>query len=57
MINGKRETLLRLLAQKFGALPDGVTARVEAYESAEELDACFERILMADSLEEMGLET
>jgi hypothetical protein len=56
-LKGRRETLLRLLAQKFGTLPESVTARVEAYESAEELDACLERILMASSLEEMGLET
>ena len=55
--NGKRETLLRLLTQKFGPLPEGATARVEAYESVDELDACLERILMASSLEEMGLDT
>ena len=56
-LKGKRETLLRLLAQKFGPLPKTVTARIEAYESAEELDACLERILTVTSLEEMGLET
>ena len=55
VLNGKRETLLRLLAQKFGALPEGVTARVEAYESVGELDACLERILTATTLEEIGL--
>ena len=57
VLNGKRETLLRLLTQKFGPLPEGATARVEAYESVDELDACLERILMASSLEEMGLDT
>ena len=55
VLNGKRETLLRLLAQKFGALPEGVTARVEAYESVGELDACLERILTATTLEQIGL--
>ncbi len=57
VLNGKRETLLRLLTQKFGPLPEGATARVEAYESVDELDACLERILMASSLEAMGLDT
>ena len=57
MLNGKRDTLLRQLTQKFGPLPEPVTERVEAYESVDELDACLERILMANSLVEMGLET
>jgi predicted transposase/invertase (TIGR01784 family) len=53
-LSGKRETLLRLLAQKFGPLPEGITTRIEAFESVEQLDACLERILVASSLEEMG---
>jgi len=56
MLNGKRDTLVRQLTQKFGPLPEPVTARVEAYESVDELDACLERILTANSLEEMGLD-
>ncbi len=55
VLNGKRETLLRLLAQKFGPLPVSVTARVEAEESARELDGWLERILTASSLQELGL--
>jgi len=57
VLKGKRETLLRLLAQKYGSLPERVTARVEVMDSKEELDACLERILMVNSLEEMGLDT
>ena len=56
VLNGKRETLRRLLAQKYGSLPERVTARVEVMGSME-LDACLDRILTAVSLEEMGLET
>ena len=55
VLKGKRETLLRLLAQKFGPLSEGVTAHVEAYESVDELDACLERIPTATTLEETGL--
>ena len=55
-LKGKRETLLRLLAQKFGPLSENVKRRVGAYESVEQLDACLERILTATSLEELGLD-
>ena len=55
-LKGRRETLLRLLAQKFGPLPESATARVEAYESVDELDACLERILTVTTLEELGLD-
>jgi hypothetical protein len=54
-VRGKREALLRLLSLKFGPLPEEVTARVQAIE-LEELDACLDRILFANSLAEMGLE-
>lgn len=55
-LKGRRETLLRLMTQKFGPLSDRVTQRVEAYESVGELDACLERILTATSLEDLGLD-
>lgn len=48
------ETLLRLLAQKYGSLPERTTTRVEAMDSRE-LDACLARILTATWLEELGL--
>jgi hypothetical protein len=57
VLKGKRETLLRLLANKYGPLPDRTTARVEAMDSADELDACLDRVLTAPSLRELGLET
>jgi hypothetical protein len=52
---GKRETLLRQLQHKFGDLPKRVTARIEATKSEAKLDALLDRILDANSLEEMGL--
>jgi len=54
-VEAKRETLLRLLTRKFGALPQETTSRVRALESVEELDAYLDRVLTAKSLGEMGL--
>ena len=51
----KRETLLKLLAKKFGPIPEETAAKVNAVESFDEIDAYLERILTASSLEEMGL--
>ncbi|MGH9391062.1 MAG: hypothetical protein ACRD1Z_15715 [Vicinamibacteria bacterium] len=53
---GKRETLLRQLTSKFGPLSEAVVHRVNALESAEELDLYLERLLSALSLVELGLE-
>ncbi len=55
LIEGKRETLLRLLTVKFGPLSPETIAKVAAVPSAPELDAHLERILSATSLEEMSL--
>jgi len=53
---GKRETLLRLLAKKFGSLSEDVTAHVRALQSADEIDRYLDRVLTATSLEEMELD-
>ena len=55
LIQGKRETLLRQLTAKFGAPSEGTRSRIQALESAKELDAYLERILTASSIEDMGL--
>jgi hypothetical protein len=47
---GKQQTLLRLLAVKFGELPSEVHARA-AGASESELDLWLERLLFADTLE------
>ena len=56
MARGKRETLLRQLTAKFGAPSEETRSRIQALESAEELDTYLERILTATSIEDMGLE-
>ncbi len=55
LIQGKRETLLRLLTAKFGAPSEETRSRIQALESAEELDTYLDRILTARSIEDMGL--
>ena len=55
LLTGKRETLLRLFSAKFGAVSKATTARVEAIDSVDELDALLERVLTATSPEDMKL--
>ena len=52
---GKRETLLRLLEAKFGPLAPETIMKVDAMGSSTELDAYLDRIIKAESLEDMGL--
>jgi len=55
LLKGKRETLLRLLAAKFGPLPDDMATKITAIGSATELDTYLDRVLTATSLEEIGV--
>lgn len=57
IIQGKRETLLRLLRHRFGELPGEVIARIGRIESPTELDSLADKLLDARSLAEMGLPT
>ncbi len=52
---GKRSILLRLLAAKFGELPQSVTDQIQGMTTNEELDQLGIHLLTAESLEEMGL--
>lgn len=52
---GVRNTLLRLLAKRFGDVSPAVRKRIEAIESAEELGGLVDRILEIRSIEELGL--
>ena len=56
LIEGKRETLKHQLTKKFGPLPEKTMARIEALGSLEELDTYLERVLAAETLEDMGLD-
>lgn len=55
LLTGKRETLLRQLSAKFGALPKELRTRVEAIESVDAPDVLLERVLSATSLEDLKL--
>ena len=52
---GVRDTLLRLLAKRFGKISPAVRGRVEAIGSLEELRALVDRTLEVKSIEELGL--
>jgi len=54
VIEGKRETFLRLLAAKFGDLPREIAAKAETM-SAAELDSVVDRLLTATTLDELEL--
>lgn len=54
-IAGQRAMLLRLLEKRFGLLPERVRRQVQAIRSPRKLEALAERVLVAESLEEMGL--
>ena len=56
IVQGKRDSLMRLLRLKFGNLPENVVSKIQAIEDEAELNALVERVLTADSLKEMGLE-
>ena len=49
MVQGKRDTLERLLTAKFGSLPSAVGARIDALPSSEEVDRYLDRVLTAAS--------
>ncbi len=55
LIAGKREALLRLMRQKFGALPSELETQVTTMNDASRIDDLLLRVLTATSLEEMGL--
>ena len=56
IVGGKRDMMLKLLRLKFGTLPQNVEAKVQALTAETELDTLSERVLTANSLQEMGLE-
>ena len=52
---GMREMLFHLLERRFSPLPGGVSQRLSAIDSAEELTRLADKVLSARSLEELGL--
>jgi len=55
LLTGRRETLLRQFSAKFGTVSEATTARVEAIDSVDELDALLECVLTATWPENMKL--
>jgi hypothetical protein len=57
VVQGKREPLKRQLIAKFGPLLQDVETRIDAIESGAELDGYLDRVLTAQSLGELGLDS
>ena len=55
MEEGVRDTLLRLLAKRFGKVSPAVRGRIKAIGSLEELRNLVDRVLEVSSVEELGL--
>jgi hypothetical protein len=53
--DGMRQLLLHLLEQRFGPLPEAVRLKVEAIDSPRRLTQLSGQVLVASSLEELGL--
>jgi len=49
------QVVLRLLAQRFGAVPEPVRAKVEAIDSTDVLSDLAGKVLEVKSIDEMGL--
>jgi len=55
VIEGKRESLLKLLIARFGSLPAETTSRVQNIVSGADLDRYLEQAAVSTSLEEVGV--
>lgn len=55
LLNGKRETLIRLMTRKFGEIPGDVITRIENMNEPDALDEIAYRVMEASSLQEMNL--
>lgn len=54
-VRGMQETILRLLERRFGSLPAGIREGVESTTTGERLEEIADRLLTAESLDELGL--
>lgn len=55
-IRAKRDAVLKLLRRQLGQIPQPLANRINAIQQLSQLDALFEKALVAKSLEEMDWE-
>lgn len=55
VVQGIHRTVLRLMEQRFGAVPKKARDRVQALTSVEELESLVDRVVSAGSLRDLGL--
>jgi hypothetical protein len=51
----RRQTLVRLLHRRFGSVPSDVVSVVEAADDVDQLDDWLDRLVTAQTLEELGI--
>ena len=52
----KQETLLKLIRFRFDSVPESVTSQITRIQSLSRLDSLFERVLTAQTLDEIDLQ-
>mgnify|MGYP001596326148 CR=1 FL=1 len=55
-MKGRRDTLLELLQEKFGSVPETTVQQVRAISSIEELSRLLRQLIHTNSIAEMGLD-
>lgn len=53
---GKQEVLLKLIRFRFDSVPESVTNQITLIQSLSRLDSLFERVLTAQTLDEIDLQ-
>ena len=57
LLRSRREVLLYQLNEKFGTLPQSISQQVQTIASVEELDRLLRKLIHANSLAEIGLDS
>jgi hypothetical protein len=51
-----QQTLIRQLKRRFGGVPDDVTSMIRGTDDPEQLNAWFDQVVTAETLDEVGIE-
>lgn len=54
-IETRQQTLLLQLGRRFGDVPANMVSAVESTTDVNQLDACLDRLVTADTLDELGI--
>lgn len=54
-VRTRQQTLIRLLRRRFGDVPRGIVRAVESTTDVAQLDDWLDRLVVADTLDELGI--